>query len=105
MQSVWDTCANSDVDVTLGYENGRGFKTGSIRHKDDLVTIAMADNGGLNGAHACQQALGVRGSVMAEVRTCDVPPGVSNPMIPADPRWATDDAERLTQAMLAKVKS
>ena len=104
LQAGWNACANSDVDVTLGYENGRGFKTGGVRHKDDLITISMADNGGMSGAHACQQALGVHTNVIAEVRTCDVPPGISNPMIPADPRWATDDAERLVEAMLAKVK-
>jgi hypothetical protein len=104
VQAGWNACANSDVDVTLGYENGRGFKSGSVRHKDDLVTISMADNGGMSGAHACQQALGIHANVIAEVRTCDVPPGISNPMVPADPHWATDDAERVVAAMLAKVK-
>jgi serine/threonine-protein kinase len=104
VQASWSACANSDVYVTFGFESGRGFKLGSLRHKDDLITIAMASNDGLNGAHACQQALGVHADVIAEVRTCDVPPGVSNPGVPADPRWATDDAERLTEAILAKVK-
>jgi serine/threonine-protein kinase len=104
LQAGWKACANSDVDVTLGFENGRGFKTGGVRHKDDLITISMADNGGMSGAHACQQALGFRTNVIAEVRTCDVPPGISNPSVPADPQWATDDAERLVEAILAKVK-
>ena len=104
VQASWNACANGEVDVTLGYENGRGFRSGGVRHKDNLITISMADNGGLNGAHACQQALGVHADIVVEVRTCDIPPGISNPMIPADPQWATDDAERLAEAMLARAK-
>jgi serine/threonine-protein kinase len=103
-QTRWNSCANTEVDVTLGFENGRGFKLGSVQHHDDLITISMADNGGLLGAHACQQALGAHGNVVVEVRACDVPTSVTNPTIPADPRWAADDAARLANATLAKVK-
>jgi hypothetical protein len=45
----------------------------------------------------------VHTNVVVEVRACDVPASVSNPMIPADPRWAADDAARLADAILAKV--
>jgi serine/threonine protein kinase len=102
-QTRWSSCGNSEVDVTLGFENGRGFRVGSVRKHDDLITISIADNGGLNGAHACQQALGAHANVVVEVRACDVPASVSNPTIPADPRWAAADAARLADAILAKV--
>jgi hypothetical protein len=51
-----------------------------------------------------QQALGVHADIVVEARTCDVPPGISNPMIPGNPQWATDDAERLAEAILARAK-
>jgi serine/threonine-protein kinase len=105
-QTQWNACANGEVDVTLGFENGRGFRLGSVqRRQGDLLTVSMADNGGLNGAHACQQALGVRANVVVETRTCEVPSNAGSPMDPPDPAWAVSDAEELAKAMLGKVKT
>lgn len=69
-QSHWDTCTASIVDVTLGYEDGRGFKLGSVVRQGDLITVSMASSDGLTGDHGCQQALGARDNVVVETRTC-----------------------------------
>jgi serine/threonine-protein kinase len=103
-QTQWNACTHSRVDVTLGYENGRGFTLGSVQRQDDLITVSMASNDGLTGPDACQQALGARDNVVVETRTCEVPSVASSPMDPADPKWAGPDAERLANAMLNKVK-
>ena len=103
-QSQWDTCSSSEVDVTLGFENGRSFKLGDVKHEGDLITIRMASWGGLNGLHACQQALGVRANVVVEARTCEEP-SVPNftPNDPVNPAWASPTAAPLANAMLNKV--
>jgi serine/threonine protein kinase len=104
-QTQWKACANSEVDVTLGFENGRGFRLGSVQRNGDLITVSMADNGGMLGPHACQQALGARQNVVVEARTCQVPTSVTTPPgEPGDPDWAVPDAERLANTMLNKVK-
>ena len=101
-QTQWDACANGDVDVTLGYENGRRFTLGNVQSDENMVTVAMASYGGLNGPDACQQALGVRENVVVEARTCEVP-DVSGPPGRGDPDWAVPDAERVATAMLENV--
>ncbi|MDC9004098.1 serine/threonine-protein kinase PknH/PknJ [Mycobacterium marinum] len=104
----WSTCAKGEVDATLGYENGAGYRLGKVQRNGELITVSMATNGGLNGPDACQQALGVHENVIVEVRTCQVPQIVTNfdPVRgwPKDPAWAVPDAEPVAKAMLANVK-
>jgi serine/threonine-protein kinase len=103
-QDQWNTCRRSAVDVTLGYENGRSFQLGDVEHEDDQIAVRMASWGGLNGLHACQQALGVPGNVVVEARTCEEPlvPNF-NWQEPVNPAWATPSAQPLVKAMLSKV--
>jgi serine/threonine-protein kinase len=101
----WRTCRSSEVDVTLGYENGRGFRLGDVAEDGDRIAIPMASWGGLNGLHACQQALGVRANVVVEARTCEVPSVPNfNWQEPVNPAWASPTAAPLVSAMLNKVK-
>lgn len=94
-----------DVSVLLGYEDGRSFVLGNVDRVDDTISVSMASNNPVTGAHACQQALGVRNNVAVEVRICHVPSGATSipPLDPADPDWAVPDAQRLVEAMLNKV--
>lgn len=104
-QSQWDTCSSSQVDVTLGFENGRSFKLGDVKHEGDLITIRMASWDGLTGLHACQQALGVRANVIVEARTCEDPSVPNfNWQDPLNPAWASPTAAPVANAMLDKVK-
>ena len=104
-QDQWNTCSSTEVDVTLGYENGRGFRLGDVKHEGDLITIRMASADGLTGLHACQQAFGVRANVVVEARTCEEPSVPNfNWGDPANPAWATPTAAPLANAMLDKVK-
>lgn len=107
-QSQWNTCARSDVDATLGYENGAGYALSKVQRHGDLITVSMATNGGENGPDACQQALGARENVIVETRTCQVPNIVTNydPVQgwPRNPAWAIPDAERVAKAMLENVR-
>jgi PknH-like extracellular domain len=57
-QAQWSTCAKSEVDATLGYENGAGYALGKVQRQQDLITVSIATNSGENGPDACQQALG-----------------------------------------------
>jgi serine/threonine protein kinase len=104
-QAQWNACSNTQLDATLGYENGRSFTTGNVQTAPDAITIAMASNDGLNGPDACQQVLGVRDNVVVEARTCQVPAVTAGPEqgFPKDPAWATPDAERVVEAMLNNV--
>ena len=104
-QAQWDACSKTEVDATLGYENGRTFALGDARSKPNLITVAMASNDGLYGPDACQQALGVRDNVVVETRTCEAPHVTAGPDqgFPKDPGWAVPDAERVAQAMLENV--
>lgn len=105
-QDQWDTCSGGEVDVTLGYENGRGFKLGRVQRDGDLISISMASASGLTGLHACQQALGIRANVVVEARTCEEPtvPNFTweNPVV--SPAWASPTAAPIANAMLDKVK-
>ena len=105
-QNQWNVCARSRVDVVLGFENGRGFTLGNVQRQGDVLTVPMASWGGLNGLHACQQALGARSNVVVATRTCEQPsvPGY-RPGDQVNPAWAVLDAERLARAMLDKVKT
>jgi serine/threonine-protein kinase len=104
-QAQWDACSKTEVDATLGYENGRTFTLGNPQSKPDLITIAMASNDGLYGPDACQQALGLRDNVVVETRTCEAPHVTAGPDqgFPKDPAWAVADAERVATAMLENV--
>jgi serine/threonine protein kinase len=107
-QAQWSTCATSEVDATLGYENGAGYALSKVQRQGDLITVSMATNGGENGPDACQQALGAHENVIVETRTCQVPDIVTNfdpaQGWPRDPKWAVPDAERVAKAMLQNVK-
>lgn len=107
-ESQWNTCAKSDVDATLGYENGAGYALSKVQRQGDLITVSMATNGGENGPDACQQALGAHENVIVETRTCQVPNIVTNfdPVQgwPRNPAWAIPDAERVAKAMLENVR-
>jgi hypothetical protein len=48
-QTQWNACANREVDVVLGYENGRGFTLGSVKRDGDLITVSMGYSGGETG--------------------------------------------------------
>jgi serine/threonine protein kinase len=106
-QAQWSTCAKSEVDASLGFENGAGYALSKVQRQGDLVTVSMATNSGENGPDACQQALGAHENVIVETRTCQVPDIVTNfdPVKgwPRDPGWAVPDAERVAKAMLANV--
>ena len=102
-QAQSETCSGGEVGATFGFENGARYALGKVQRQEDLITVAMASNGGETGPDACQQALGVSDNVVVEARTCAVPnvnatPGTS------DPSWATRDAERVAKAMLQNVK-
>lgn len=115
-QRQWHECGNqahppypdnpeTDVGVTLGYEQGRGFTLGKIqRDGGDIISLSMASNDGLNGPDACQQSMGIRDNVIVEARTCKAPnlPSIS-PMVRPDPKWAMPVAQQLVAAMLNKV--
>lgn len=106
-QNQWDACAANDVDATLGYENSASYALGNVQRYTDLMTVSMATNGGLNGPRACQQAMGVRGNVVVETRTCNVP-DIENTYDPAkgwqrNPNWASPIAENIARAMLENI--
>jgi hypothetical protein len=102
-KAQWDTCSRSEVDATLGFENGRGYTLGRVKQQGDLITVAMASPGGERAAEACQQALGVQENVVAEARTCTTPSVNATPGS-SDPNWANRDAERVAKTMLANIK-
>lgn len=71
------------------------------------MTVSMASNGGLNGARACQRAMGVRSNVIFETRTCNRP-NIQNSYDPAsgwqrNPKWASPVAEKVATAMLQNI--
>jgi serine/threonine protein kinase len=101
-QAQWETCSQSRVDASLGYENGRGYTLGAVKRQRDLITVPMASPGGEGSPDACQQALGAAENVVVETRTCAVPNTNAAPPY-SDPNWATDDAERVAKAMLENV--
>nr|WP_248000860.1 sensor domain-containing protein [Mycolicibacterium sp. CBMA 334] len=107
-QTQWDACTRGEVQATLSYENGADYALGSVQRQNDVITVSMAKNDGLNGPDACQQALGVRENVVVEARTCETPQ-VSTAYdpsagFPKDPDWAVPDAERIVTAMLGNVR-
>jgi serine/threonine protein kinase len=102
-KAQWDTCSRSEVDATLGFENGRGYTLGRVKQQGDLITVAMASPGGERAAEACQQALGVQENVVVEARTCTTPSVNATPGS-SDPNWANRDAERVAKTMLANIK-
>lgn len=109
-QDQWRSCAAGEVDQIVGPEVGYAWKLGSVQLQGDLLTVPMAANGAMTGPQACQQVLGVRENVIVGTRSCnDIEQSTAthyDPVRgwPADPQWATNDAEHLANAMLAKVK-
>jgi serine/threonine-protein kinase len=99
-QAQWQACSRSEIQVDLGFENGRGFTTGPVQRDGDLITISMGAPGGENAPDACQQALGVQLNVVVEARACEVPSSATNPSNGGDPDWAKADAEHIADAML-----
>ena len=75
----------------------------------NLVSGLEVGFGAMDGAAACQQALGIRANVIVTTRACnEVPqsPGFDevHETWPTNPEWANNDAARLADAMLAKIK-
>ncbi|OBK79302.1 sensor domain-containing protein [Mycobacterium sp. 1274761.0] len=107
-ESQWKSCTTDEVSASLGYENAAGYRLGNVRRDDDVISVAMATNGGENGPDACQHSLGVRWNVVVEARGCAVPNIVStyDPNVgwPKNPSWASPYAERIAKAMLENVK-
>lgn len=105
-QAQWHTCGGTEVDVTLGYENGRGFHLGDVENTGDVAAVPMASWGGLNGLHACQQAIGVRANAVVEARTCEEPSVPNfNWQEPVNPAFASRSATPLVSAMLNSVQN
>jgi PknH-like extracellular domain len=103
-QAQWHTCGGTEVDVTLGFENGRGFHLGDVENTGDVAAVPMASWGGLNGLHACQQAIGMRANAVVEARTCEEPSVPNfNWQEPVNPAWASRSATPLVSAMLDSV--
>jgi serine/threonine protein kinase len=109
-QNQWRTCARSEVDQRTSFEASYGWHLGDVQGQSDLLSVKMASNGAETGATACQQALGARQNVVVGTRSCGgiEPSAATNYDAvrgwPKDPSWATNDAARLANAMLGKVK-
>ncbi|WP_082946872.1 serine/threonine-protein kinase PknH/PknJ [Mycobacterium sp. ACS4054] len=102
----WKGCAGVRVYASFGYESGAGFVLGRVVSQNEMITLGMASTtnvGPTNGADACQQALGVRGNVVVEVRTCEAPTLTTPPDAPSL-AWVVPDAERVAEAMLQNFK-
>jgi serine/threonine protein kinase len=109
-QSQWRSCASDYVDQHVGPEFGYDWKLGEVQRQGGLLTVSMASNDYQRTA-ACQQVLGVRENVVVGTRSCNpVDPSMikgSDPargVWPTDPNWANNDAARLANAMLGKIK-
>jgi serine/threonine protein kinase len=108
-QMQWRDCAAGQVDQTAGPESGYRWNFGAIQHRGDVMSVKMASNGATDGAAACQQALGIRANVIVTIRACNEvtqSPGFDQvrDTWPTNPEWANNDAARLADAMLAKIK-
>ena len=101
-------CTNGRVDQRTGQESGFSFILGGVQRQGDLLTVSMASTivMGPRAAYACQQTLGGRANVVVGTRSCEVPANITFtiPTVTPDPGWATNDAARLANAMLDKVK-
>jgi hypothetical protein len=110
-QDQWKTCAAGEIDQKAGPETGYGWKLSSVQPEGDVLSVKMSSNGAEIGAVACQQVLGVRDNVVITVHSCNgIEPSArtnydSVSGWPSDPRWANNDASRLAEAMIEKVKS
>jgi serine/threonine-protein kinase len=107
-QDRWRSCASGEVDQSVPPEDGYGWKLGHVQRQGDLLTVSMASNG-YQGAAACQHVLGVRENVVVGTRSCNevVQAPAYDPVHgwATDPGWANENASRLANAMLNKVKS
>jgi serine/threonine protein kinase, bacterial len=109
-QNQWRSYATGEVDQKAGPESGYGWKLGDVQVHGELLTVSMASNGAMTGPTACQQVLGARDNVVVGTRSCnDIEQSAAtnyDPIRgwPTDPRWATNDAGRMANAMLEKVK-
>jgi serine/threonine protein kinase len=108
-QKQWRECTTGYVDQKAGPESGYRWNFGAIQHRGDVMSVKMASNGAMDGAAACQQALGIRANVIITIRACNEvaqSPGFDqvHETWPTNPEWANNDAARLADAMLAKIK-
>jgi serine/threonine protein kinase len=108
-QNQWRECTAGYVDQKAGPESGYRWNFGAIQHRGDVMSVKMASNGAMDGAAACQQALGIRANVIVTARACNEvtqSPGFDqvHDTWPTNPEWANNDAARLADAMLAKIK-
>ena len=85
-----------------GYEKGWGWYLTDVVVGDDLITLRMSAVDNLNANEpACQLALGVRDNVVVKGKMClNTRTGPQRP----DPALAGDYAERLTTAMLDRIR-
>ncbi|WP_445161440.1 serine/threonine-protein kinase PknH/PknJ [Mycobacterium sp. Dal123C01] len=109
-QNQWRTCASSGVDQKTSFESGYEWKLAAVQRQGDLLSVKMAANGAMDGPAACQQALGARQNVVVSTRSCNniqQSAGTHYDPVkgwPTDPSWASNDAARLANAMLGKIK-
>jgi hypothetical protein len=102
-QNQWERCAGGEVRRRY-IESGHTYTVGQVQREGGLLTVSMAAVSGLNGANACQHALGVRDNVVVGSRSCVTPAGVTpDGSTSADPSWAGNDGQRVATAMLDKV--
>jgi serine/threonine protein kinase len=108
-QKEWESCAASTVTEDVPPEDVREFSLGTVQRNGDMLTVSMASNNH-NGAQACQHALGVRENVVVGTRSCnDVAESSATEFTgsgwPVNTNWASDEAGRLAQVMLGKVRT
>jgi hypothetical protein len=58
-------------------ESGHTYTVGKVQREGDLLTVSMAAVSGLDGANACQHALGARANVVVGARSCVTPAGIT----------------------------
>ncbi|OPX05563.1 serine/threonine-protein kinase PknH/PknJ [Mycobacterium sp. AT1] len=102
-QNQWERCAGGEVRRRY-VESGHTYTVGRVQREADLLTVSMAAVSGLDGANACEHALGVRDNVVVGARSCLSPAGITpDGSTSADPDWAGNGGQRVAAAMLDKV--
>jgi len=102
-QKQWRSWAQGSVTRKL-YEGADAYELGSVQLRDDVLTVSMVAINRESGDSACQQVLAARANVLVGTRACLTPTNIPVTATSANPNLAGDDAERLANAMLAKVK-
>jgi PknH-like extracellular domain len=105
-QRQWQSCDRGTVSTTYNDigESTHGYTLGAVQRQGDVMSVSMASFSNENGANACQQVLAVRMNVIVRTGACTMP-NVTDSNAVASPAWASDYAERLATAMLARVKT